>query len=827
VARADGLMSVTLSIKGTEDYMAPEMFRGEGHGPSVDVYSLGMMLYQLLNGHRLPFLPLAPEPIACHDRELAKSKRLSGEPLPVPTDASCELASVVLKACAYDPQDRYQNAADLLEDLRRIERGENSKATGSGIRSKVVQEASQEETKASAARETQEDTGASAPQTEAPITEETRYVFKDWPKGTQSVDSDKATDVSSDKESHAFHEKPRMHCLGIDLSGTMCIAAYWYETLEEPVVLPGGYAYTRNSSEDELDELFNVLARSLEWRPEHVVISVPNAYTSMQKHHIVNAATRRAFKDADVRILCDTTALALFWHWSAHGKQASNAGAHDTELLACVYRDGICDAGAYSIDQDVIETLARDGRYAQSAARLNPVRCVHEKMQTSRNYSGIVLCDKESEVKLGALFSQAGLQFPHVLSEGGGAIAQGAAFKAMTLCGAIPKGMKEVAVLEALALPLFIDISGEASCIIDRYTTIPIEREKVLNTATTGDLVVTLFEGDPVHDGFRSMIGSYNLGRPFDSSGNRLPVFASIAIDAGETIRLVAYKTEMDGSSWLGAMNVCCPKSADSSDWNDSRYDSVFKEKNVARKVRRAVTEQGGGQPRTKPDRVKSITISQRQASKGCTVKLKTEGTKTISVKVPAGVKDGSKLMIRGVYSESADYSRDLIINLKVQELTADVRLKTAQEMDDFARKQGLAYKGMSAQAGFKRIAEALQKNEEVLMPIISSNIATDKGFVFKAGAEAICAVALTSQRRFLVMPNNQVAAKRPIKEVLVYSFDSISVVREPYNLVRDGVMVKYNDSSGKKKVLAFYVGRQNVRNTLSMLQEKLAPWIE
>ena len=59
-----------LSKKGTYNYMAPEVYRGGEYGFSVDIYSLGIVLYRLLNQNRVPFLPQPPEPITFHQRRL-------------------------------------------------------------------------------------------------------------------------------------------------------------------------------------------------------------------------------------------------------------------------------------------------------------------------------------------------------------------------------------------------------------------------------------------------------------------------------------------------------------------------------------------------------------------------------------------------------------------------------------------------------------------------------------------------------------------------------------------------------------------------------------
>ena len=47
----------TMTGVGTISYMAPEIFRGRSYNNTVDIYSLGLVLYQLLNNGRMPFLP--------------------------------------------------------------------------------------------------------------------------------------------------------------------------------------------------------------------------------------------------------------------------------------------------------------------------------------------------------------------------------------------------------------------------------------------------------------------------------------------------------------------------------------------------------------------------------------------------------------------------------------------------------------------------------------------------------------------------------------------------------------------------------------------------
>jgi serine/threonine protein kinase len=109
-----------LSAKGTYTYMAPEVYRGEAYGPCVDIYSLGIVLYQLLNDNRTPFLPQHPTPITNDDRDAARGKRFSGVTLPGPRNAGGRLTDIVLKACAYSSKDRYAEPEEMRADLESI-----------------------------------------------------------------------------------------------------------------------------------------------------------------------------------------------------------------------------------------------------------------------------------------------------------------------------------------------------------------------------------------------------------------------------------------------------------------------------------------------------------------------------------------------------------------------------------------------------------------------------------------------------------------------------------------------------------------------------------
>ena len=118
IARAGtSQMTETGSIVGTAQYLSPEQARGGEVDPRSDLYSLGVVLYELLTG-KTPFDGETPVEIAM--------KHLSNAPSPpskLRPDIPPELDMVVLRALAKNPDDRYQSADEMEADLERVARG--------------------------------------------------------------------------------------------------------------------------------------------------------------------------------------------------------------------------------------------------------------------------------------------------------------------------------------------------------------------------------------------------------------------------------------------------------------------------------------------------------------------------------------------------------------------------------------------------------------------------------------------------------------------------------------------------------------------------------
>ena len=120
VARIASASTGASTRAGTVNYMAPEVFRGEKYTANVDIYSLGLVMYQLLNANRMPFYPPYPQPITFSAAEQARARRLAGEALPLPSGAQDALGQLVCKACAPDPAQRFAGPLALRKALEAL-----------------------------------------------------------------------------------------------------------------------------------------------------------------------------------------------------------------------------------------------------------------------------------------------------------------------------------------------------------------------------------------------------------------------------------------------------------------------------------------------------------------------------------------------------------------------------------------------------------------------------------------------------------------------------------------------------------------------------------
>jgi WD40 repeat protein len=111
-------LTVAGSILGTPGYMAPEQAGGKDVDERSDIYALGAVLYQLVSGKPPYAAGPAREVLVQVERE--PPAPLAGR---VP-EAPAELVTIIEKAMARDPEQRYQSARSLADDLRRFQNGQ-------------------------------------------------------------------------------------------------------------------------------------------------------------------------------------------------------------------------------------------------------------------------------------------------------------------------------------------------------------------------------------------------------------------------------------------------------------------------------------------------------------------------------------------------------------------------------------------------------------------------------------------------------------------------------------------------------------------------------
>ena len=150
---------MSMTSAGTIQYMAPEIYLGKRYNHTADIYSLGMVLYLLMNEGIPPFcdtgngsrgqssdygpgstaspndgslIPVYGARRPAHaEIHSANMRRLRGEPLPPPSRADRNLASILCMACDPDPDRRFQSAAAFSSALQAYQDGAAPSSGGS------------------------------------------------------------------------------------------------------------------------------------------------------------------------------------------------------------------------------------------------------------------------------------------------------------------------------------------------------------------------------------------------------------------------------------------------------------------------------------------------------------------------------------------------------------------------------------------------------------------------------------------------------------------------------------------------------------------------
>ncbi|MDO8987647.1 MAG: PASTA domain-containing protein, partial [Coriobacteriia bacterium] len=132
IARAGNTtMTQTGSVLGTAHYVSPEQAQGRTLSPASDLYSLGVVLYELVTGE-LPFNGDTPVSVAL--------KQVNEEAVPprqIDPDLPPSIEAVIIRAMQKNPQDRYASAEEMRRDLTRVASGRVVEAPMASIGSRA------------------------------------------------------------------------------------------------------------------------------------------------------------------------------------------------------------------------------------------------------------------------------------------------------------------------------------------------------------------------------------------------------------------------------------------------------------------------------------------------------------------------------------------------------------------------------------------------------------------------------------------------------------------------------------------------------------------
>lgn len=126
--------NATMTSAGTINKMAPEVYYGKRYDNRVDIYSLGVVLYSLLNYGRPPFYPPYPAQVTAEEAMAADMTRLQGTAVPPLAGVDSRLNKVICKACNPKPSGRYRTAAEFRSALESCYQG-----AGAGVKKKRIE----------------------------------------------------------------------------------------------------------------------------------------------------------------------------------------------------------------------------------------------------------------------------------------------------------------------------------------------------------------------------------------------------------------------------------------------------------------------------------------------------------------------------------------------------------------------------------------------------------------------------------------------------------------------------------------------------------------
>lgn len=119
IRREERLTMVGMAV-GTPEYMSPEQASGKNLDRQTDIYSLGILIYEMCTGNP-PFY--GSDPVSVAYRQVHEEPK---KPSKIRHDIPVRLENIIIKAIKKNKSERYKNANEILKDLDTIEREEKS-----------------------------------------------------------------------------------------------------------------------------------------------------------------------------------------------------------------------------------------------------------------------------------------------------------------------------------------------------------------------------------------------------------------------------------------------------------------------------------------------------------------------------------------------------------------------------------------------------------------------------------------------------------------------------------------------------------------------------